>query len=275
MLAFGSLESRAWEFNSLLTSKQLIYTALVGLPQVEPGDDLAQLVLDAIKETELDLQNGDVLIFAQKVISKSEDRCVYLPSVHPSSDAVLLGERTQKDPRLVELILSESNEILRTRPGLIVVEHRLGFVCANAGIDHSNVFRPDGKPEDWVLLLPKDPDLSASRLQQGIRNATGAEIGVLIIDSHGRAWRNGIVGVTIGAAGFPTLVDMRGALDLYGNPLLVTQIGLADEVAAGASVLMGQANEGRPVIHLRGLPYNLREGSLKELIRKKDEDLFR
>ncbi|MFQ5616597.1 MAG: coenzyme F420-0:L-glutamate ligase, partial [Anaerolineales bacterium] len=210
-------------------------------------------------------------VLAQKIVSKAEGRWVHLSTVHPSPWARDLAERTEKDPRLVALILRESGEVLRTRPGLIVVEHRLGFVCANAGIDRSNVRGDD----DWVLLLPENPDESAQKLRDQLEAASGTRIGVLIIDSHGRAWRMGTVGITIGIAGLPGVVDMRGAPDLYGRELHVTQIGAADELAAAASLVMGQAAEGRPAVHVRGFPYPLRDASLGELLRLKEMDLFR
>ncbi|MFO7683739.1 MAG: coenzyme F420-0:L-glutamate ligase [Chloroflexota bacterium] len=196
-----------------------------------------------------------------------------------------LAAMTEKDARVVELILRESNDVLRARPGAIIVEHRLGFVCANAGIDHSNVspLKPSegfedfqkGNPEDWVLLLPEDPDCSAAMIRQTLETETGAKIGVLIIDSHGRAWRNGTAGAAIGLSGLPGLVDLRGHPDLFGFRLRITQVGAADELAAAASLVMGQAAEGKPVVHVRGFPYPLREGSLNELLRPKDQDLFR
>ncbi|HMB22038.1 MAG: coenzyme F420-0:L-glutamate ligase, partial [Chloroflexota bacterium] len=175
----------------------------------------------------------------------------------------------------VELVLQESNEVLRTRPGTIIVEHRLGFVCANAGIDHSNVAGAGDKTEEWVLLLPADPDHSARVICEEIASRTGKRIGVLIIDSHGRAWRNGTVGVAIGIAGLPGLLDLRGKPDLFGFTLRITQVGVADELAAAASLVMGQASEGTPVVHVRGFPYALRAASLNELLRPKDQDLFR
>ncbi len=249
---------------------QMTLTALPGLPLVQPGDDLAALILAGLQRAQIDLQSGDVLVVAQKVVSKAEGRHVDLSTVEPSPRARQLADQTGKDPRLVELILSESRSVLRTRPGLVIVEHRLGFVCANAGIDHSNV-----EGEQTVLLLPADPDRSASELRQRIQSTSGAEIGVLVIDSHGRAWRMGTSGVAIGVSGLPALLDLRGEPDLFGDPLLVTEVGLADELAAAASALMGQAGEGRPVVHLRGLPYPLREASVGELLRPEEQDLFR
>jgi coenzyme F420-0:L-glutamate ligase/coenzyme F420-1:gamma-L-glutamate ligase len=180
-----------------------------------------------------------------------------------------------KDPRLVELILRESNAVLRTRPGTIIVEHRQGFVCANAGIDHSNVAGEGSLLEEWVLLLPEDADASATRLRSQLEAASGVRLGVLVIDSHGRAWRLGTVGVAIGISGLPGLLDLRGKSDLFGYNLRITQVGVADELAAAASLMMGQAGEGMPVIHVRGFPYTLREASLAEIIRPKEQDLFR
>ena len=237
---------------------RLVFTALADLPHFQPGDDLARLTLDALARAGIELVGGDVLIFAQKVVSKVEGRVMDLRLVEPGARALELAAKTGKDPRLVELILAESHEVLRIRRDLIIVEHRLGFVCANAGIDHSNVGEGG---DDWALLLPEDPDSSAAQLAREFQAQSGAQVGVLIIDSHGRAWRLGTVGTCIGAAGFPALVDMRGQPDLYGRTLRTTQIGLADEIAAGASALMGQAAESRPIIHLRGLPYVLRSGS--------------
>lgn len=252
------------------TTTQLCLTALPGLPLIGPGDDLSGLILEALDRADLRLFDGDLLVVAQKVVSKAEGRQVDLAQIQPSPQAMQLARETEKDPRLVQVILSESKEVLRARPGLIVVEHRLGFVCANAGVDHSNV-----EGEGWVLMLPEDPDGSARRLRAELERVSGARLGVLIIDSHGRAWRTGTVGVAIGVAGFPALLDLRGQPDLFGELLLSTQVGLADELAAAASALMGQADEGRPVVHVRGLPYPLREGSLAELLRARQEDLFR
>lgn len=249
---------------------QMTLTALPGIPLLHAGDDLAELIWAALGRAGLELLDGDVLAIASKAVSKVEGRVVALDQVQPSEQARKLAEQAEKDPRLVELILSESRTILRVRPGLIVVEHRLGFVCANAGIDHSNV-----EGSDTVLLLPVDPDRSAEQLRQRLRAESGATIGVLVIDSHGRAWRMGTTGVAIGVSGVPALLDLRGRPDLFGDPLLVTEVGLADELAASASVLMGQAGEGRPVIHIRGVPYPLRDASLAELLRPEEQDLFR
>jgi len=233
------------------------------------------MLLDCLKESRIELARGDILVIAQKIISKAEGQMVDLASVNPSAKANEIAAAAEKDPRVVELILRESNEVLRVRPGTIIVEHRLGFVCANAGIDHSNVEKKGAAKDEYVLLLPKDPDSSARRLREFIKQRTGFDLGVMIIDSHGRAWRNGTVGICIGLSGLPALIDERGWKDLFGYTLRVTVVGVADELAAAASLVMGQAAEGVPAVHVRGFPYALGEGSLRELIRPKEQDLFR
>jgi len=253
----------------------LTLSPLLNLPLVSSGDDIARMIIKGLSEMHLDVMDGDIFIIAQKIISKAENRLVNLNDVIPGKEAEKISSKCKKDPRMVELILRESNTVLRTRPGTIIVEHRLGFICANAGIDHSNVAGPYGNKEDWVLMLPEDPDGSARKIQQDLGACYRKRIGVMIIDSHGRAWRNGIIGISIGLAGVPGLVDLRGTPDLFNYSLRITQVGAADELAAAASLVMGQANEGTPVVHARGFPYDLRESSIKELIRKKEQDLFR
>jgi coenzyme F420-0:L-glutamate ligase / coenzyme F420-1:gamma-L-glutamate ligase len=260
----------------------LTLTPLQNIPLIRRDDNLADIVVNAIHATNISLHDDDILVFAQKIISKAEGRTVNLANVTPSQRAMELARKTEKDARVVELILQESHEVLRTRVGTIIVEHKLGFVCANAGIDHSNVNSPllegegsGSRAEEWVLLLPAEPDQSARKIRDEIKSKTGKRVGILIIDSHGRAWRNGTVGVAIGVAGLPGLEDLRGKPDLFGYTLQVTQVGVADELAAGASLMMGQAAEGTPVVHVRGFPYLMREGELKELIRPKEQDLFR
>jgi len=255
--------------------KQLTYYALQGIPQIRPGDNLPAIISAAVADNGLFLQDGDVLILAQKIVSKSEGRLVNLTSVQPSPRAFELAEYLGKRPELVELILQESNEVVRTRPGTIIVEHKSGFICANGGIDHSNVKGNWGNEDDWVLLLPEDSDLSAAMIRAELEVLSGARLGVIIIDSHGRAWRNGVLGTTIGASGLPALLDMRGEEDMFHYKLRVTTIATADELAAGGSLMMGQASEGTPVVLARGFPYPLREGNAQELIRKKENDLFR
>lgn len=253
----------------------LVLTSLTAIPLIRPGDDLVEIIRNALQHEEIILKDGDILVLAQKIVSKSEGRLVNLATVDPSHNAIELGVHIGKDPRLVELILRESIAVLRTRLNTIIVEHRLGFVCANAGIDHSNVAGDGDETEEWVLLLPENPDASAEAIRKGLEARSGVQLGVLIIDSHGRAWREGTVGVTIGLSGLPGLADLRGRSDLFGYTLRITQVGVADELAAAASLLMGQAAEGTPVIHVRGFPYPLRNGSLVELIRPKELDLFR
>jgi len=250
-------------------------TPVQGIPLIRPGDSLAEIILGCLGQSGIILQDGDILVLAQKIVSKAEGRLVNLASIQPSEAALELARKTEKDPRLVELVLQESTEVLRYRAGTIIVQHRLGFICANAGIDHSNVAGSGDEKEEWVLLLPSDPDRSARELRQRIEEASHAHLGVMIIDSHGRSWRIGTVGVAIGLSGLPGVVDLRGWKDLFGYVLRVTQVGVADELAAAASLLMGQAAERTPVIHVRGFPYPLRDGRLAELLRPKDQDLFR
>jgi coenzyme F420-0:L-glutamate ligase/coenzyme F420-1:gamma-L-glutamate ligase len=256
-------------------TNQLNLAALPNIPLIQPGDDLVAIILKSLTEIDLKLQNDDVLVLAQKIVSKAEGRLVKLADVVPSAQALELAPQLQKDPRHVEVILRETKEIVRMRAGVIVVEHRLGYVCANAGVDRSNVAPHGESAEDYLLMLPEDPDRSCADLREKLYQSTGVRVGVIINDSHGRAWRNGTVGVALGSAGLPALLDLRGTPDLFDYPLQVTQVGLADELAAAASLLMGQAAEGRPIIHVRGVPYPLREGNAQELIRQKDLDMFR
>ncbi|HEX7621245.1 MAG TPA: coenzyme F420-0:L-glutamate ligase [Anaerolineales bacterium] len=253
----------------------LTFTPIPQMPLVCPGDNLVDLLLVSMQTARITLEDGDILVVAQKIVSKAEGRLVNLATITPTKEAVELAKRSEKDPRLVEVILRESKEVLRVRPGTIIVEHRLGFVCASAGIDHSNVRGNDGDPENWVLLLPEDPDRSALEIRRRIKITTGNRIGVMIIDSHGRAWRLGTIGTAIGISGLPGVVDERGWQDLFGYKLKITIVAAADELAAAASLVMGEAAEGIPAVHVRGFPHPLREGSLKELIRSKGNDLFR
>ncbi|MEN4013203.1 MAG: coenzyme F420-0:L-glutamate ligase [Chloroflexota bacterium] len=255
--------------------KKLELSPVPNIPLIQPGDDLVEIILDYLSLASIQLLDGDILVLAQKIVSKAENRLIYLPDVEPSVRAVELGKTVQKDARFIELVLRESREVLRTRPGTIIVEHRRGFVCANAGIDHSNVRGAYGDADLWVLLLPENPDESARRIREGIETRRGVRIGVLIIDSHGRAWRMGTVGAAIGLSGMPGLVDLRGEEDLFGYRLQVTQVAAADELAAAASLIMGQAKERTPLVHVRGFPYLLREGSFDELPRPAQMDLFR
>lgn len=253
----------------------LTLTPVNGIPLVHPGDNLCKQIASAIRSAQIELQDGDILVITQKIVSKSENRFVNLNNVTASKEAVTIGAQTEKDPRFVELVLRESKSVLRKRPGTLIVEHKLGFICANAGIDHSNVQSLGGNSEDWVLLLPENPDESAQRIRIYLEKEFSKKVGVLIIDSHGRAWRMGAVGTAIGLSGMPGLIDLRGKPDLFGYELRVTLVAAADELASAASLMMGQADEFTPLIHVRGFPYPLRDGRIQELIRPKDLDLFR
>ncbi len=253
----------------------LTLNSLNNIPLIRQGDNLADILVKSLNESNIELQNDDILVVAQKIVSKSEGRMVDLATVTPTNRAIELAQKAEKDPRVIELMLQESNEILRIRVGTIIVEHKLGFVCANAGIDHSNVMGAGNEKEEYVLLLPEDPDRSARNIREQIKQTTQKNIGVMIIDSHGRAWRNGTVGICIGLSGLPALIDERGWKDLFGFTLKITVVGVADELAAAASLVMGQAAEGVPAVHVRGFPYPLGEGALKDLIRPKEQDMFR
>lgn len=251
----------------------LTLTAVPHIPHVEPDDNLAELILHALAQADVTLADGDVLAIAQKIVSKAEGRLVRLADVQPSARAVEVAAQTDKDPRVVELILQESEEISRMRRGVLIVRHRLGFTSANAGIDRSNVAQ-DGADET-VLLLPHDPDASAAQLREAIEAKLGVQVGVVITDSHGRPFRMGTVGVAIGVAGIPALWDRRGEPDLYGYPLQHTDISVADEIAAAAGLLMGQAAEGMPVVLVRGLKLPIVAGKATDLVRPKEMDLYR
>ncbi len=251
----------------------LTLAALPDFPLVRPGDDLAALLADRLTAAGLVPRDGDVLVLAQKIVSKAEGRIVDLATVTPSPRALALAAEVGKDPRLVETILSESTRVVRHRPNLLIMEHRLGFVMANAGVDHSNLAAPGGP--DQVLLLPRDPDASAARLRATLEARFGVRLAVVITDSFGRPWRRGSAGVAIGAAGLPALVDLRGTPDLFGRTLEVTLVGLADEIAAAASLLQGQGPEGQPAVLLRGLAWSAPDAPAAALVRPPAEDLFR
>ena len=249
------------------------FFALPGVPLVEPGDDLAAILAKALIESEVGLRNGDVLAVAQKIVSKAEGRYVKLDDVKPSERAVEIARRTGKDERRVEVILSESDEIVKLGPQLVIAAHKLGFVMANAGIDESNISREDGA--ERVLLLPRDPDGSAAELKRRLDTMFGVSAAVIINDSFGRPWRNGVVGVALGAAGLPSLVDQRGAPDLFGRKLRVTEIAVADELASAASLMMGQAAEALPAVLVRGLRFEAPARPAAALVRERERDLFR
>ncbi len=258
---------------SAMNSATLILSAVPGLPLVTPGDDLAALILDAMDAAGMMLERGDVLVVAQKIVSKAEGRIVALDSVTVSAKARDLAAVVEKDARLVELILSESRRVVRASRNLLIVEHRLGFVMANAGIDQSNVALPAGSP--CALLLPLDPDASADSLAAAIAKRAGVRPAIVINDSFGRPWRLGTVGVALGASGLPSFVDLRGQPDLHGRVLQASAVAVADEVAAAASLLMGQAAEARPVILMRGLAWSAPPVPASAILRPPEEDQFR
>lgn len=256
------------------TAGKLELIALQGVGRIEPGDDLAARIVSVAVQTGVALTDGDVVAVAQKIVSKSEGRYVVLDEVTPSPRALELAATCLKDARMVELVLREAREVLRAVPNVLIVEDRRGLVLANAGIDQSNV-EADAAGRGRALLLPEDPDASAQRLRSRIGSVAGVEVGVLINDSIGRAWRLGTVGTCIGASGLPGLLDLRGKADLYGRALQTTEIGFADELAAAASALMGQSGEGWPVVVIRGAGLMRADGNALELQRPRDKDLFR
>ncbi|MFG1461306.1 coenzyme F420-0:L-glutamate ligase [Xanthobacter sp. DSM 24535] len=255
-----------------MTAPALSLHALPGIPLVEPGDDLAALLGAALEESGLGLCDGDILVVAQKIVSKAEGRYLALADVTPSARATEIAVRLGKDPRHVEVVLGESSEIVREGPHVLVVAHILGFVMANAGVDESNIDHTDGAR---VLLLPRDPDGSAAELKAKLDTRFGVRAGIVINDSFGRPWRNGVIGVALGAAGVPALVDMVGAPDLFGRTMRVTEIAVADELAAAGSLLMGQGDEGLPAVLVRGYRRVAPERPAAALIRPRERDMFR
>ncbi len=248
-------------------------TPIRGIPLVRPDDDLASLLIRACERQAIVPEQCDVLVVAQKVVSKAEGRYVDLATVRPSARARRLAAEVEKDPRLVEVILAESRRVVRRRPGVLIVEHRLGFIMANAGVDRSNVDPAAGA--EPVLLLPRDPDGSAAHLLARVSAHYDKTLAVIISDSWGRAWRHGTVGVALGAAGLPVVLDMRGRADLFGHELRVTQTGFADEIASAASLLMGQAAEAAPAVVVSGLSWSDPPMPASALLRPAEEDLFR
>jgi len=255
----------------MTASANLSAWALSGIPLIHPGDNLCDIILHAVKHAGLTLHDHDALVVSSKIVSKSEGRYVNLAEIVPSQRAIAVAMETKKDPRVVELVLRESRLVSRQAPNVLIVEHRLGFVSANAGIDQSNI--EDG--DDQVLLLPVDPDRSADELRTCIRERTNKEVAVIISDTHGRPFRRGNVGVAIGVSGMQAVQDLRGHYDLYGRELRVTMQGFADLVASAAHLLCGEADEGRPVVLMRGLNYPVGEGRASHLNRDPGQDLYR
>jgi coenzyme F420-0:L-glutamate ligase/coenzyme F420-1:gamma-L-glutamate ligase len=254
-----------------MTSLEVI--GLAGLPLIKAGDDLARLIASALERSGVQPRARDVLVVAQKIVSKAEGRVVDLAAVEPTAKALALAAEVGKDPRLVAVILSESARVVRARRGVLIVEHKLGFIMANAGVDQSNVGPQDGGSR--VLLLPENPDRSAESLRRGLKALTGVDVAVVINDSFGRPWRQGTAGVAIGVAGLPALVDLRGRPDLFGRKLEVSVIGFADEVAAAGSLAMGQADEALPAVLIRGLSWSASDSTAASIVRSPSEDLFR
>lgn len=255
-----------------MPARTLSFTAIEGLQEIAPGADLAELIAQALARQDLVLASGDVLVVAQKIVSKAEGRVVDLNAVVPSAQAQRLAAVTGKDPRLVEVVLAESEEVVRAVPNVLIVRHRLGFVMANAGVDRSNV--PAGA-NACVLLLPCDPAASAHALRARLLELQRARVGIIISDSFGRPWRRGVVNVALASCGIPALIDRRGELDRNGRKLEITEVAFADAVAAGAALVMGEAAEGTPVVLVRGLELLAPERSAAALLRPKAEDLFR
>ena len=256
-----------------MSETQLVITALGGMPSVQPGDDLALLLIAALEGSGIAPGAHDVLVVTSKIVSKAEGRYLDLATLEPSERARELSQITRKDARLVEAILAEATDVIRAKPNVLIVATRHGFVMANAGIDQSNLGAEDHGRR--VLLLPQAPDDSARRLKERLDAHFRADIGVIVSDSVGRAWRLGTVGLAIGAAGVPSLWDRRGEKDLSGRPLEVTEVGFADAVAASAVLAMGEAAEGRPAALVRGLDWHVPARAASALVRPKAEDLFR
>lgn len=257
----------------VIAAAELTLIALPDFPKVIRGDDLGSLTASALARSNLTLRGDDVLVFAQKLVSKAEGRSVDLSQIESGREALELAQTVQKDPRLVELILRESRRVVRFAKNVLIVEHHLGLIMANAGIDQSNVADPASG--EFALLLPEDPDRSSENLRERLQVLTGIAPGIVISDSFGRPWRISTVGVAIGCAGIAATLEFRGQQDLFGRSLQVTIVAHADEIASAASVLMGQANEARPVILIRGLPHRTHHHSAATLVRPSQQDLFR
>ncbi len=253
-------------------NNKLEVIALNNLPSIKEDDDIAKIILNHSRENNLDIQENDIFVIAQKIISKSEGRLIDLQRVETSRKAEEIAKEVSKDPRLVELIIQESNEIIRIQDGVIIVEHRLGHILANAGIDQSNI--EDG--EGHVLLLPENPNKSAEQIRRDLELSLGIRISVIISDSMGRAWRLGTTGHAIGSSGVKTIIDLRGkSKDLFGRELQTTVIGFADQIASAAALVIGESNEGKPVAIVRGIDMPSDSDNVNDLIRPKKEDLFR
>ena len=249
-------------------------TPLPGIPIVREGDDVARLVGDAIERAGIVPAGFDVVVVTQKILSKAEGRRVRLADVEPSPRARELAAALDKDPRMIEVVLGESNAVVAHGHGVLITEHRSGHVMANSGVDRSNVGRSSNDDEE-VLLLPRDADASAAALARSLEARFECRIAVVVSDSVGRAWRHGVAGIAIGAAGLPSLADLRGEPDLFGVPLKVTLTGLADQIASAANLAAGEGAQGVPAVHVRGLAWNAASAPARALVRERERDLFR
>lgn len=255
---------------------QVTFQTIDHLPLIEPGDNLVEIIISALANDGGSIKEGDILIIAQKIVSKSENRYLSLNTITPSKEARELANEVDKDPRYVQAVLDESVKVIRKKPGVLIVEHRLGFIHANAGIDQSNIHHPGDS--ERLLLLPENPDASARKIRDDIQSTLNVDVAIIINDSMGRAWRNGTLGLTIGLAGIAPIDNRVGEKDLFGRELTVTAAAIADELAAGASLLMGQTNEKTPVVIARGFPLPKEsppETGTPVLLRDKEQDLFR
>jgi coenzyme F420-0:L-glutamate ligase/coenzyme F420-1:gamma-L-glutamate ligase len=254
-------------------NESVTISCIKGIPDIKPGNDLAAILIECLGENAL--QQGDIVVIAHKVVSKAEGRIVRLADVIPSKQAMLLAEKVNKDPRKVEVVLSESKQVMKTRTlpgkteGLIITEHKLGFICANAAVDESNTDEPG-----TVILLPLDPDKSAALIRQRLEQAYGCRIGVVITDTFGRPWRLGLVNVAVGLAGVPAQLSLIGEKDAYGRELSVTVSALADEIAAASGLLMSKSGK-KPALVFRNIEWQAEQSSALDLLRPKQQDLFR
>jgi len=260
--------SRAFRDKTSSLAASLWLIRIPGIPEIHSGEDLSKCIADFAGIAGIHFENGDILVVAQKIVSKAEGAFVQLASVKPSPKALAIAARLKKDPRIVQVVLDESRRIVRS-DHVLIAETRHGFVCANAGVDHSNV-----PGDDLVTLLPRNPDRSARKIAAALRTRTGKRLAVIISDTFGRPWRLGLTNVAIGAAGLPVLLDLRGTRDRHGKPLTATILALADELAAAAGLLMGKS-EGTPVVIIRGYRYKVKFEPAARIIRPAAEDLFR
>ena len=256
-----------------MPARPVVLTPLAGIPVVGQGDDVASLVGDAIDRAAIVPRDFDVVVATQKIVSKAEGRRIHLADIEPSARANELAASLDRDPRMVEVVLGESSDIVASGHGVLVTEHRSGHVMANAGVDRSNV--DPACDDEAVLLLPLDPDASAAAIHRSLEARFGCRLAVVVSDSVGRAWRHGVAGIAIGAAGLPSLVDLRGAADLFGRPLAVTLSGFADQIASAANLVAGEAGDGVPAVHVRGLEWSGASTPARALLREREQDLFR